>query len=105
MCHRANYTVDLVIYARLNFREFLILELFTKFIIREFSFFLSSSILIALLKLQLRYFNIFSRDFWFREFVLLPIYSICKVIAADMAGGDSLYLPRDRQTRSLIGYR
>ena len=38
MCHRPNYTVDLVIYARLNFREFLILVLFTKFIIREFFF-------------------------------------------------------------------
>ena len=31
-------TVDLVIFACLNFREFLILGLFTKFRIREFSF-------------------------------------------------------------------
>ena len=37
-------TVDLVIFACLNFREFLILRLFTKFRIREFSFFSSSSI-------------------------------------------------------------
>ena len=37
------YTVDLVIFACLNFREFLILRLFTKFRIREFSFFFSGS--------------------------------------------------------------
>ena len=34
------YTADLVIFVCLNFREFLLLALFTKFRIREFSFFL-----------------------------------------------------------------
>ena len=38
------YTVDLVILACLNFRESLIMGLFTKIRIREFSFFFSSSI-------------------------------------------------------------
>ena len=38
------YTVDLVIFACLNFREFLILGLFTKFRIREFTFFFSNAI-------------------------------------------------------------
>ena len=38
-------TVDLVIFACLNFREFLILELFTIFLFREFSFFFSSAII------------------------------------------------------------
>ena len=38
------YTVDLVIFACLNFREFLILGLFTKFSIREYSFFFISAI-------------------------------------------------------------
>ena len=38
----SSYTVDLVILACLNFREFMILGLFTKFRIREFLFFFSS---------------------------------------------------------------
>ena len=38
-------TVDLVIFAYSNFRGFLILRLFTKFRIREFSFFFSSAII------------------------------------------------------------
>ena len=42
------YTVDLVIFASLIFREFQILGLFTKFIIREFSFFFSSAIIIII---------------------------------------------------------
>ena len=42
------YTVDQVIFACLNFREFLILGPFTKFKIREFSFFFSSSIIIII---------------------------------------------------------
>ena len=41
---RAHHTVDLVIFACLNLREFLILGLFTKFRIREFFFFFSSAI-------------------------------------------------------------
>ena len=41
-------TVDLVNFAGLNFREFPILGLFTKFRIREFSFFLSSAIIIII---------------------------------------------------------
>ena len=40
-----SHTVDLVIFACLNFREFLIWELFTKFRIREFLFFFSSAII------------------------------------------------------------
>ena len=42
------YTVDLVISAGLNFREFLILGLFTKFRISEFFFFFSSAIIIII---------------------------------------------------------
>ena len=42
-------TVDPVIFASLNFREFLILGLFTKFRIREFSFFCSSATIIIIL--------------------------------------------------------
>ena len=42
------YTVDLVIFACFNFREFQILELVTKFKIREFSFFFSSAIIIII---------------------------------------------------------
>ena len=42
---RKRYTVDLVIFACLNFREFLFLRLFTKFRIRDCSFFFSSAIL------------------------------------------------------------
>ena len=41
-------TVDLAIFACLNFREFLILGLFTNFRIREFSFLLSSAIIIII---------------------------------------------------------
>ena len=41
-------TVDLEIFACLNFREFLIFGLFTKFRIREFSFFFSSAIMIII---------------------------------------------------------
>ena len=41
-------TVDQVIFACLNIREFRILELFTKFRIREFSFFFSSAIKIII---------------------------------------------------------
>ena len=41
-------TVDLVIFACLNFREFLILWLFTKFIIPKFAFFCSSVIIIII---------------------------------------------------------
>ena len=41
-------TVDLVIVACLNFREFLILGLFTKFKIREFSFSFCSAIIIII---------------------------------------------------------
>ena len=39
------YTVDLVILSCLNFREFLILGLFTKLRIHEFSFFFSDAII------------------------------------------------------------
>ena len=39
------YTVDLVIFASLNFREFMVLGLVTKFIIREFSFSFSGAII------------------------------------------------------------
>ena len=46
--HVVAYTVDLVIFASLNFREFLILGLFTKFRIREFTFFFSSVIIIII---------------------------------------------------------
>ena len=42
------YTVDLVIFACLNFREFLILGLYKKFRIREFSFLFSSAIIIII---------------------------------------------------------
>ena len=42
---KLHYTVDLVIFACLHFREFLILGLFTKFKIRVFSFFCSSDII------------------------------------------------------------
>ena len=38
---KKRYTVDLVIFACFNFRKFLILGLFEKFIIRKFSFFSS----------------------------------------------------------------
>ena len=38
---RLVHTVDLVIFACLNFQEFLILRLFTKFRIRKFSYFFS----------------------------------------------------------------
>ena len=41
-------TVDLVIFACLNFREFLILGLFTKFRNREFLFFFSNDIIIII---------------------------------------------------------
>ena len=41
-------TVDLVIFAVLNFREFLILGLFTKFRIRKFLFIFSSAIIIII---------------------------------------------------------
>ena len=41
-------TVDLVIFACLNFREFLILGLFPKFRIREFSSFLNSAFIIII---------------------------------------------------------
>ena len=44
-CKPVINTVDLVIFACLNFRKFLILGLFTKFRIREFSFFFSSAIM------------------------------------------------------------
>ena len=46
-------SVDLVIFACSNFREFLILGLFTKFTIREFSFFFSSAIIIIISTLYL----------------------------------------------------
>ena len=49
-----SHTVDLVIFACLVFREFLILGLFTKFIIREFVFFFSSAIIIIII---VRYLN------------------------------------------------
>ena len=42
------YSVDLVIFACLNFRKFLILGLFAKLSIREFSFFFSSAIIIII---------------------------------------------------------
>ena len=45
----SKYTVDMVIFACLNFRKFLILELFTKFRTREFSFFFSNAIKIIIL--------------------------------------------------------
>ena len=41
-------TVDLLFFACSNFREFLILGLFSKFRIREFSFFFSSAIIIII---------------------------------------------------------
>ena len=47
------YTIDLVIFACLNFHEFPILGLLTKFRIREFSFFFSSAII-----------KMFSQDSW-----------------------------------------
>ena len=46
---RAHHTVDLVIFACLNLREFLILGLFTKFRICEFFFFFSSAIYIIII--------------------------------------------------------
>ena len=48
---RLAYTVglDLVIFASFNFCEFLILGLFTKLRIREFSYFFSSAIIIVIL--------------------------------------------------------
>ena len=42
----AVYTVDLVIFACLNFRELQIVELFTKLRFREFSFFFGSAIIL-----------------------------------------------------------
>ena len=42
-------TVDLVIFAYLNSREFLVLGLFTEFRICEFSFFFSRAIIITIL--------------------------------------------------------
>ena len=45
--HTVDHTVDLVIFARLHFREFLFLGLFTKLRIREFSFFFTSAIIIT----------------------------------------------------------
>ena len=42
------YTVDMVIFTCLNFHEFPILRLFTKFRIREFSFFFSSAFIIII---------------------------------------------------------
>ena len=42
------YTVDLVIFVCFNFRKFLILRLFTKFRIREFSFLFSGAIIIII---------------------------------------------------------
>ena len=45
---RLSDTGDLVIFACLNFREFPILGLFTKFRIREFSFFFSSATIIII---------------------------------------------------------
>ena len=48
ICAPAVNTVDLVIFTCLNFREFLILGLFMKLRIREFSFFFSSAIIIII---------------------------------------------------------
>ena len=45
-----NVTVDLVIFVFWNFSEFFILQLFTKFRIREFSFFIDSAFLIIIRK-------------------------------------------------------
>ena len=45
---KIRYTVDLVIFACLNFREFLILGLFTKFRMRELIFIFSSDITIII---------------------------------------------------------
>ena len=42
------YIVDLVIFACLNFREILILEIFTEIRIPEFTFFFSSAIIILI---------------------------------------------------------
>ena len=47
-CVDHQYTIDHVIFACLNFHEFLILEFFTKIRIREFSFFLISAIVIII---------------------------------------------------------
>ena len=47
LCNNRN-NVDLVIFTCVNFREFLILELFTKFKIREYTFFIRSVILIII---------------------------------------------------------
>ena len=41
-------TVDLVIFACLDFREFLILRLFAELRIREFSFFFSNAIIVII---------------------------------------------------------
>ena len=46
--YKRNYTVNLVIFTCLNFREFLILGLFTKFRIREFIFSVRSAIIIII---------------------------------------------------------
>ena len=46
--HMINYTVDLVIFVCLTFREFPISGLFTKFRIREFTFFFSCAIIIKI---------------------------------------------------------
>ena len=48
VCFIKHITVNLVIFACLNFREFLILGLFTKFRIHEFSFFFSSAIIVII---------------------------------------------------------
>ena len=62
-------TVDLLIFACLNFREFLILWLFKKFRISEFSFFLSTCSAIII---------IFLRDSWIREFFRLAKFAKIK---------------------------
>ena len=46
--HRLKTSVNLIIFACLNFREFLILGLLTKFRIREFPFFFCSAIIIII---------------------------------------------------------
>ena len=79
------YSVDLVIFACLNFREFMILGLFTKFRIREFSIFFSSAIVL-----------IISWDSWIREFVHLAKFAKVKIywVIPDLQYIQTVYVSR-----------
>ena len=50
------YTADLVIFACVNFREFLILRIFTKFRIHEFSLVESSAVIIFMAVITFQFF-------------------------------------------------